>query len=178
MTTYYGEFDTSFASRDREIRGRHGQVWTNADYEKLEQAAVNRWTLRRTAEILERKGDAVLTKMMRRGLITQDTYNFRYWYLVPPANQTGTDTETTPNPTTKDHTMTTNASITKVEQKTFINGVDAATLSDDHIFGLIAKAEQQIESLNKINNKPKKLQARIKDISAYVKDLVAYVDNR
>jgi len=66
----------------------------------------------------------------------------------------------------------------KVEEKTFVNGTDAATMSDDDLFGLIADHEKEIAKLEAIKNQPKKLKERIAKINESIATLVKVVDER
>lgn len=64
------------------------------------------------------------------------------------------------------------------EKRDFIQGRPAADVSDDEIFGIIAKTEADIKGLEGINNKPKALLAKIEEMQEQIKQLVFYVDNR
>jgi hypothetical protein len=68
--------------------------------------------------------------------------------------------------------------IIKIETKTFVNGVDIATLDDANVYALIATQEAQIKELDKIETKPKKLTAEIEKRKAGVKALVDYLDSK
>lgn len=65
-----------------------------------------------------------------------------------------------------------------VENITYIYGVDAANVTDDQIFQHIANRELEIKSLEVIENKPKKLAAKIEALHAEIKILVDFVDAR
>ena len=65
-----------------------------------------------------------------------------------------------------------------IETKTFIEGIDAANLSDEQVFKKIASLENSIKVWSAIENKPKKLDALIEQTKADIKALVAYVDGR
>lgn len=79
---------------------------------------------------------------------------------------------TNPKPKTMEIT------VNKIETKTFINGSDAATLSDDQIFLLIARTEKDIEKLEAIKEKPKKLTIKITAMKNSVLELIKIVDSR
>jgi hypothetical protein len=64
------------------------------------------------------------------------------------------------------------------ERRVFINGVDAATLTDDQIFEAIRNAEAQMKGLRDIDNQPKKLAKKIDDLLTQVGKVLAYVDQR
>lgn len=68
--------------------------------------------------------------------------------------------------------------IINVESKVFIDGVEAATFSDDQIFERIATVERQIKRYEGIESKPKKLEKRIADMKKGIADLIKYVDSR
>ena len=65
-----------------------------------------------------------------------------------------------------------------IETKIFIFGVDASTMSDDQIVGRIFDIEGEIETLESVKNKPKKLVTKIEAMKADIKALVEYVDGR
>ena len=65
-----------------------------------------------------------------------------------------------------------------VEVRTFIFGQDATAVSDDTIFGQISNIEDKIANLNKIENKPAKLVAKIDGLKADIKALMDFVDAR
>lgn len=65
-----------------------------------------------------------------------------------------------------------------IEKKTFINGVDASTLTDDQIFNVIKQAEAEIEGLELINNKPEKLGKKIAKLQKAIEKVRQYVDER
>ena len=66
----------------------------------------------------------------------------------------------------------------KVTNKIFINERSAETYSDEEIFELIRKLEDQVKSFEAIQNKPNKLTAQIETTKKQINDLVKYVDNR
>lgn len=59
-----------------------------------------------------------------------------------------------------------------------INGIDASTMSDDEIFGVIATVEAQIRDLDSIDTKPSKLGKKIEKMHKDLAKIRAYVDNR
>lgn len=68
--------------------------------------------------------------------------------------------------------------IIKIETKTYVNGTDVATLSDSEIYSLIAAQEAQVEELEKIKTKPKKLVNEIEKRKAGIQALVDYLDSK
>lgn len=77
---------------------------------------------------------------------------------------------------TKETTMT--APIIEVTTKTLINGIDIATMADSVIYSTIANQEAEIEKLEKIKNKPKRLVAEIEKRQAGIKALVDHLDGK
>jgi len=68
--------------------------------------------------------------------------------------------------------------ITKIETVVRINNTDASEYSDDDIFSLIAKTEKDIEKLEAIKEKPKKLEVKIDKMKESIKELAKIVDAR
>lgn len=68
--------------------------------------------------------------------------------------------------------------IITIETKTLINGVDITTFKDSEIYSLIAAQEAEIDTLDKIKTKPKKLVAEIEKRKAGIEALVAYLDSK
>lgn len=66
----------------------------------------------------------------------------------------------------------------KIENKLFYNGVDIKSYTDDQLFSEIAKAEAEVERLEKIATKPKKLQAKIDELKEGIKALADAIDAR
>ena len=80
-----------------------------------------------------------------------------------------------PGPTpTKEPTM----SIITITNQTLVNGAEISTMSDSQLFGLIAKQEQEIEAMRKIQAKPKRLVAAIEARQKAIDDLVKLIDER
>ncbi len=65
-----------------------------------------------------------------------------------------------------------------VQVRTFVNGVDASTLSDDQVFKTIGNLEGEIAKLEAIQNKPKALTARIEKFKQDIQDPVDLLDER
>lgn len=61
---------------------------------------------------------------------------------------------------------------------TYINGKDASSFSDVEIFEMIYKLESHIRDLERIENKPYKLDAAIKNVTNTIVALCTYVDGR
>lgn len=61
---------------------------------------------------------------------------------------------------------------------TFVNGTPADKLSDDDIFSIISRAENEVARLEGITAKPLALQARIDGLRKGIADLVKLSDSR
>lgn len=61
---------------------------------------------------------------------------------------------------------------------TLIYGKDSRFVTDDEIFNHIKRLESDIKNLNAIENKPKKLEAKVESIKGDIKDLVSLADGR
>ena len=83
-----------------------------------------------------------------------------------------------PTPLTVQEILMNKTDIIKIETKTYVNGTDVATLSDSEIYSLIAAQEAQVEELEKIKTKPKKLVAEIEKRKAGIQALVDYLDSK
>jgi len=69
-------------------------------------------------------------------------------------------------------------SITKIETVTRINNTDASEYSNDDIFGLITKAERDIEHLESIKVTSKAVKAKIEKMQEGIEELAKIVDAR
>lgn len=82
-------------------------------------------------------------------------------------------------PTEKELTMNNFVDNTKaVSTVTYVYGQPVDSMSDDQIFNLIAKIEQEIESLSKIKAQSKKLEKKVASLKDDINKLVELVDNR
>jgi hypothetical protein len=169
------KFDTGFARNDYEIRARHGKTWTDHEYEQLRSLYMAGATLKQMAQTLSRPSDGVVVKLRQLGLVEFDTSTTTYYRIVLPtetAQQEGFINSPQPQ-LRKEEPMTKN-----IETKTFIQGEDAASMSDSQIFTKIADLERKIEGLNKIVAKPQKLKNVIHELQLDIDKLVAFVDSR
>lgn len=66
----------------------------------------------------------------------------------------------------------------KLTQQTLLNGEDAARLSDENLFARIKQAEDELERLGQIKNKPKSLTAKMEKMQGDIDALVQYIDSR
>lgn len=65
-----------------------------------------------------------------------------------------------------------------IQTKTFVNGVDISTMSDEAVYGLIGSMEKQIKSYDELGAKPASLVKKIETIKANIAALVKLVDER
>lgn len=68
--------------------------------------------------------------------------------------------------------------VIKVENRTYINGVEAKDYGNAQIFDLIAAQEASVAELEKIKAKPKALTKEIAERNAGIAALVAYLDSK
>ena len=131
-------------------------------------------TLKQMAEALMRPADGVINKLAAKRLIAFDPGTLNY-YVTRHATR-GAESQPQPQPTnsTQEPAMT----APTIETKTFIQGEDAANLTDAQIFAKISSLEGQITKLDAIKTKPKKLVKVIEDLQADIAKLVEFVDAR
>lgn len=97
-------------------------------------------------------------------------------YIKDYAQFLETQSKTQPEATKEIQMTIKNATL--IEKRTFINGVDASTMSDDDIFQVIAKAESEAQNLETILDKPEKLIKKIAGMCKAIAKVKQYVDNR
>jgi hypothetical protein len=171
----------------------HGKTWTSEHKQQLLDEFVKGTHLKELASMFGRKLDSIVAKLFDLKLLIRTqcsfaSYNYIYYVNLRFFEVKGLACPYLPNkavPTTtlsqpKEATMSndTNVTIVTIETKTLINGVDGAELSDEQIFNRIAKIEAQIKTWASIENKPKKLLAKIDEAKASIAALVSYVDGR
>ena len=149
-------------------RARHGMTWDKDEVAKLldlwDNTALD---LLEICDVMERPVAGVIPKLRDNQRIWADAcHSDFYWH-----NQRGQQINQSTN---QENTMT----APTIETKTFIAGVDAATMSDTPIFRKIASIEQEIDKLDQIKRKPKKLVAAIETMRVDVVALCEYVDGR
>ena len=156
---------------------RHGKPWIASELKDLCRWFMEGKSLQHIIQLSGRSAGGVLPKLREAHLIVSmpavRPYYPDYAYAVDidePTEQPITEVQPIEEPT-----MTTLANI---ENKVLIQGQDAANMSDDQIFDLIAKLEAQQARLNNIGTKPKKLTAKIEALSNDIALLVEYVDGR
>lgn len=65
-----------------------------------------------------------------------------------------------------------------IETRVYVRGVHSDEMTDEQIFETIRHVEKDIESLNAIKNKPKKLLDRISEMESSIAKLAELVDAR
>lgn len=147
---------------------RHGTPWTDDDMVLLDSLYKKGECLATMVRLLARSSGGVLPKLVQLRHVTYDSTSGAYHRRSPIDIPTPSNEETQMSQTT----------IAVIESVTLIQGQPAVNKSDDDIFGLIAKLEQQKASLSNIKNQPKKLLAKIEAIDSDIAALVEYVDGR
>lgn len=64
----------------------------------------------------------------------------------------------------------------KIETITFVNGSDISKLTVDSLVSLISSTEKEIEKLEALNSKPKKVLAKINELKTGLAELVKHAD--
>ena len=176
-------YDTSFELRDTVVRARHGRPWTPSEEKELRDNFLKGCSLPYLCEHLQRPATGVLIHLTKQNLLLKEPagcYPCRYFI---PDRIALLIKESQSQPETKEIEMSTPTiksavSAPVIQTKTFIAGRDAAHMSDDEIFDLIADLEFAMDKLKLIRNQPKKLVANIEKMQADVAKLVEYVDGR
>lgn len=66
----------------------------------------------------------------------------------------------------------------QLKTRTLLNGANADSMHDDELFDLISNTEREIKRMEEIENKPKKLEAKIAERRDEIKKLVNFIDTR
>lgn len=176
------KYDTSFVRRDKETRARHGKPWTPEDRANLERLFKQAVPLKDICEELQRPADGTMNKLVQWRMVIRDTVGvYQYTYFVSDqyfkAHQLLNPyyPKTQPQPETKEANMS-NAPV--IENKTFIAGVDATTMSDEDIFKKIYELENAVSKWDAMKTKPEKLKKKIAATQDDIAKLAAYVDSR
>ena len=151
-------------------RKRHGMPWEASEFSMLKACFARGDSLQMICACMERPPAGVLAKLVQLGCISYDTSSGLYY--IRGASAPKSVSKSQPK---KENIM---AKAVTIETKTFINDIDAATLTDEQIFMKIAELENVIKAYGGIANKPKKLLATIARLENNIKELVVYVDNR
>lgn len=145
----------------------HMKNWTAEDYAEdyaeLQRRYASGNGVQVLAEHFGRTDVSILCKLMSAGLMDETG---RRTHNAPPVTNTQR---------TQEKPMT---FAIKIETKTFINGQEVSTISEEDFFNLIFKAEQEVERLDRISNKPKALQARKEQLTTGIMSLVNFLDSR
>lgn len=201
------KFDVSFGrpaeNNTRDKWARYGRIWNANEAAQLKGLFWSGRNLEYICRAMERPPSGVLNKLAEFGCLHYDPIKTSYFVAKKtPTNSNTSDVGLTPEPepTTSpaeiaEHidkavshlTRVSNSlkeilmnktEIIKIETKTFVNGVDIATMDDADVYALIATQEAQIKELDKIETKPKKLTAEIEKRKAGVQALVDYLDSK
>lgn len=140
---------------------RTGFTWTELETEELRQEILRGECVASIAKKHFRSSWAIICKAITKCFIFVEGENYRYY-----------SNEEEPKMATE------NTSAVIIETKTFIQGRDAATCTDESIFELISALEARIAKANAIVNKPKRLINLIEKMQSDIDLLVAFVDNR
>jgi hypothetical protein len=155
--------------KDTKHRARHGETWTKDEVAKLLDLWDNTTLdLLEICDLMERPVAGVVPKLVMNNRIWDDIHTRGHYWHNPRGQQT--------NQTTDQEQDMSNTPV--IETKTFIAGVDAATMSDAQIFRKIASIEQDIDKLLQIKRKPQKLIDAIETMRKDVVALCEYVDSR
>ena len=186
-------FDLSYLGKDTVRRARHGMPWTATELANLKFLYGDGRSLEYICECMKRQAAGVVPKLESMGLI--DRYEIRkqiptysLYDKEPVSPEPPLVAWASKDGITEGHQLdafryaflaTTEKTMTAtIETKTFISGVDAASMTDEAIFKKIAEIESSIAKWKAIETKPKKLTALIAKMTAEVQALVDYVDAR
>lgn len=196
------QLDVSYAKKpginDREHWARYGRPWEDHEYTMLKQLFWGGKNLEQICIAMSRPPNGVLNKLRGARCVEFDLSGYRYivrkkapsnsavpFTSVPdkaPPQEFGEviidSAVSQPTVITFQETLMNQTDILKIETKTFVNGVAVATMDDSEVYSLIRAQEAQIEELEKINTKPKKLVAEIEKRKAGIQALVDYLDSK
>lgn len=197
------QLDVDYAKKpginDRERWARYGRPWEDHEYAMLKQLFWGGKNLEQICIAMNRPPNGILNKLREVRCVEFDLSVYRYIVRKKtPANSAVPFTSvpevkgppqefgeviidsaiSQPTPLTVQEILMNKTDILKIETKTFVNGVAVATMDDSEVYSLIRAQEAQIEELEKINTKPKKLVAEIEKRKAGIQALVDYLDSR
>ena len=196
------ELDISYTMKpginDRERWARYGRPWEDHEYTMLKQLFWGGKNLEQICIAMNRPPSGVLNKLRETKCAALDQSGYRY--VVRKKTPTNSAVPITSMPDkaplqefggvvidsaisqpitlTFPEILMNKTDIIKIETKTYVNGVDVATMDDSEIYSLIAAQEAQVEELEKIKTKPKKLVAEIEKRKAGIQALVDYLDSK
>lgn len=196
-------FNVSFAKitgiNDRSNWEMYGKTWVVADENKLTDLFWAGKDLKAMCEALKRPPNGIITRLVHLRCLSFDPIAYKYFVARRPKVKPTPPPEPTPvelkqeiddhlsaaaecfsdlSNSLKEILMTKSTEIIKIETKTFVNGVDISTMEDAAIYQLIATQEAEIEELDKIKNKPKKLKEEIAKRQEGITALVSYLDSK
>lgn len=183
---------------DRERWARYGRPWEDHEYVMLKQLFWGGKNLEQICIAMSRPPSGVLNKLHEAKCVEFNLSGYHYVVRKKtPANSAVPFTPvpdkappqefgeviidgavSQPTTPTYQEILMNKTDIIKIETKTYVNGTDVATLSDSEIYSLIAAQEAQVEELEKIKTKPKKLVAEIEKRKAGIQALVDYLDSK
>ena len=108
-------------------------------------------------------------------LLSRPLEDLRPAPAIPPVTPASTITVAPILTSTQEQIMTQSAKA--ISQITYIFGIPRENVSDDAIFEHIRALEAKIQNLEKIDNKPKKLVAKIDALKQDIQDLIKLVDD-
>jgi hypothetical protein len=196
------QLDVDYAKKpginDRERWARYGHPWEDHEYTMLKQLFWGGKDLEQICIAMNRPPNGVLNKLREVRCVEFDLSGYRYIVRKKtPANSAVPFTSvpdkaplqefggviidsaiSQPITPTYQEILMNKTDIIKIETKTYVNGVAVATMDDSEVYSLIRAQEAQIEELEKINTKPKKLVAEIEKRKAGIQALVDYLDSK
>jgi len=167
----------------------HGKRWDDNQERMLREGFTQGASLRLMCIRMGRAPSSILARLCFMHLLTLDesTGEYRITNPTPDPVMLTDDLEVNPSAmiaaarllnSFNQPTENTMPAIATIEQRTLINGTNAADMSDKEIFKTIAKLESEVRVLEAVNTKPKKLVAAIAALQADIEAIVAYVDER
>lgn len=100
------------------------------------------------------------------------------WNLCPYCLTKSIEPKSQPEPRPQLIQETFMSTAQAIKTITYVYGKPSTDVSDDEIFSHIARIEGEIKKLGAVENKPKKLAAKIDAMHAEIKGLIELVDNR
>lgn len=183
-------FGDELAPANPELGWDYSPVWaadangnaTHWDNTRAAEAHTKGWKVQRHSPQEKLWVDIYLTKFP-----STSRYRWR-------PNDSGTSQPLSPTPDTSDlddilsttpitetetiMTTITNTAAIEITTKTLVNGLDISNFKDSEIYDLIAAQEAEIDKLDAIKTKPKKLVAEIEKRKAGIQALVDYLDSK
>lgn len=120
----------------------------------------------------ERSPGTVLYRLEKLGLITRVLFG-------PEEGKFGVVEDEATNESEKDmNTGTLTTAPATIETRTYIEGCNAAEMSDEHIYAIIERKENEMRKWDGLNNKPKKIATMRAKLQDEIAALVNFVDSR